>query len=70
LLFIAATRDETFRAFDKKTGQLLWQTELPASAFATPSTYEVKGKQYIVIACGGNKLGTKKGDSYVAFCIK
>ena len=70
LLFIAATRDETFRAFDKKTGQLLWQTELPASAFATPSTYEVKGKQYIVIACGGNKLGTKKGDSYMAFCIK
>ena len=70
LLFIAATRDETFRAFDKKTGELLWQTELPASAFATPSTYEVKGKQYIVIACGGNKLGTKKGDSYVAFCIK
>ena len=70
LLFIAATRDETFRAFDKKTGQLLWQTELPASGFATPSTYEVKGKQYVVIACGGNKLGTKKGDSYVAFCIK
>ena len=70
LLFIAATRDETFRAFDKKTGELLWQTELPASAFATPSTYEVKGKQYIVIACGGNKLGTQKGDSYVAFCIK
>lgn len=70
LLFIAATRDETFRAFDKKTGQLLWQAELPASAFATPSTYEVNGKQYIVIACGGNKLGASKGDSYVAFCIK
>jgi quinoprotein glucose dehydrogenase len=70
LLFIAATRDETFRAFDKKTGKLLWETELPASSFATPSTYEVKGKQFVVLACGGNKLGTKKGDSYVAYCLK
>ena len=58
-----------FRAYEKKTGKLLWETELPAAGFATPSTYEVNGKQYIVIACGGTKLGTKKGDSYVAFAI-
>ena len=70
LFMIAATKDETFRIFDKKTGKLLWQTALPASAFATPSTYDVDGKQYIVLACGGTKLGTKKGDSYIAFAIK
>ncbi len=67
LLFIAATKDGYFRAFNKKTGKLLWETELPAAAFATPSTYEVDGKQYIVIACGGEKLGTKKGNKIVAF---
>ncbi len=70
LFMIAATKDEMFRVFDKKTGKLLWQTALPASAFATPSTYEVDGKQYIVLACGGTKLGATKGDSYVAFAIK
>jgi quinoprotein glucose dehydrogenase len=70
LFIIGATKDETFRIFDKKTGEIIWQTELPASAFATPSTYEVNGIQYIVIACGGNKLGTKKGDSFVAFALK
>lgn len=69
LLFIAATKDGMFRAYDKKTGQLLWQTQLPAAGFATPSTYEVNGKQYIVVACGGTKLGTNKGDSYVAFAL-
>ncbi|MCF0057923.1 PQQ-binding-like beta-propeller repeat protein [Dyadobacter sp. CY356] len=69
LLFIAATKDGMFRAFDKKTGKLLWQTELTAAGFATPSTYEVNGKQYVVVACGGTKLGTKKGDSYVAFAL-
>jgi quinoprotein glucose dehydrogenase len=69
LLFIAATKDGMFRAFDRKTGKVLWETELPAAGFATPSTYEIKGRQYIVIACGGTKLGTKKGDSYVAFAL-
>lgn len=67
LLFIAATKDGKFRAFDKNTGRLLWETTLPAAAFATPATYMVKGKQYIVLACGGTKLGTKKGNVYVAF---
>jgi quinoprotein glucose dehydrogenase len=70
LLFIAATKDGMFRAYNKKTGELLFETALPAAGFATPSTYQVNGKQYIVIACGGTKLGTKSGDSYVAFALK
>jgi quinoprotein glucose dehydrogenase len=69
VLFIAGTLDAKLRAFDKKTGKLLWQTPLPAAAFATPSTYEVNGKQYIVVACGGTKLGAPKGESYVAFAL-
>lgn len=69
LLFIAATKDGLFRAFDKKTGKLLWQTKLPAAAFATPATYQVNGKQYIVLACGGTKLGTPKGNQYVAYAL-
>ncbi len=69
LLFIAATKDGQFRAFDKKTGTLLWETTLPAAAFATPATYMVNGKQYIVLPCGGTKLGTKKGNQYVAFAL-
>ena len=69
VLFIAATKDGMFRAFDKRTGKLLYQTQLPAGGFATPSVYEAGGKQYVVIACGGTKLGTKKGDSYVAFAL-
>jgi quinoprotein glucose dehydrogenase len=69
LLFIAATRDGKFRAFNKATGKLLWQTDLPAPGFATPSLYEVNGKQFIVIACGGGKLGEKSGDAYMAFAL-
>lgn len=69
LLFIAASRDGKFRAFNKSNGKLLWETELPAPGFATPSVYTMNGKQYIVIACGGGKLGTKSGDAYVAFAL-
>ncbi len=69
LLFIAATRDERLRAFDKKTGKILWQTQLPAAGYASPSTYMINGKQYVVIACGGGKLKTKSGDKYVAFAL-
>src|SRR5690606_36439861 len=69
LLFIAGTKDEKFRVYDKNNGQLLWETVLPAAAFATPSTYEVNGKQYIVMACGGTKLGASGGDSYIAFAL-
>jgi quinoprotein glucose dehydrogenase len=69
LLFIAATRDGKFRAFNKLTGKLLWETDLPAPGFATPAVYMLQGKEYIVIACGGGKLGTKSGDAYVAFAL-
>lgn len=70
LVFIAATRDERFRAFDKQTGRMLWETALPAAGYASPSTYAINGKQYIVIACGGGKLNTKSGDQYVAFRLE
>ncbi len=69
VLFIAATKDEKFRAFHMRTGKLLWETRLPAGGYATPATYEVDGKQYLVIACGGGKMGTKAGASYIAFAI-
>ncbi|MFA6946638.1 MAG: PQQ-binding-like beta-propeller repeat protein [Pedobacter sp.] len=69
LVFIAATLDEKIRAFDKNSGKLLWEARLPAAGYATPATYMIDGKQYLVIACGGGKLGTKSGDSYVAFAL-
>ena len=69
LLFIAATKDGMFRAFDKKTGKLLWETTLPFAAFSTPATYAVNGKQFIVLSCGGTKLGTPKGNMYVAYAL-
>ena len=69
LVFIAATMDAKFRAFDKATGRLLWETALPAAGFATPSTFSVHGKQFVVIAAGGGKLGTKSSDTYVAYAL-
>lgn len=69
LVFIAASRDEHLRAFDRKTGRELWKARLPAAGYATPATYSVDGRQYVVIACGGGKIGTKSGDSYVAFAL-
>ncbi len=69
LVFIAATKDEQMRAFDKRTGELLWQAQLPAGGYATPATYMVADRQFVVIACGGGKMGTKSGDAYVAFAL-
>ncbi|MEO5682308.1 MAG: PQQ-binding-like beta-propeller repeat protein [Chitinophagaceae bacterium] len=69
LLFIAASKDGKFRAFNKTTGELLWEVGLPAPGYATPAVYELDGKQYIVIACGGGKMKTRSGDSYVAFAL-
>jgi quinoprotein glucose dehydrogenase len=69
VLFIAATEDSMFRAFDKRTGEVLWETQLPASAFATPSTYDGERPAVCVVACGGSKGGTPAGDSYVAFAL-
>ena len=58
LLFIGATNfDKKFRAYDKLTGELLWETTLPAAGNATPSIYSINGREYIVIACGGGKNG-------------
>ena len=69
LLFIAGTKDALFRAYDRHTGKKLFETQLPAAAFATPATYEVAGKQFVAIACGGEKLGAKKGNQVVAFAL-
>ena len=69
LVFIAATQDAKIRAFDKTSGALLWEAALPAAGYATPSTYEVNGRQYVVVAAGGGKLGSKSGDAYVAFAL-
>lgn len=69
LLFIAATADEKLRAFDKRTGDVLWEASLPAAGYATPATYTVAGKQYLVVAAGGGKLGTKSGTQYVAYAL-
>jgi len=70
LVFAAAAMDNYLRAFDSETGKELWKFELPASGQATPMTYTLKGKQYLVIAAGGHgKLGTKQGDYVVAFTL-
>ena len=68
LVFIAATVDKKFRAFDKATGQLLWETDLPTAGIAKPATYMSHGKQFVVIAAGGGR-GTESGDAYIAFAL-
>jgi quinoprotein glucose dehydrogenase len=71
LLFIAATNyDKKIRAFDKSTGALLWEAGLPFAGNATPATYSVKGRQYVVIAAGGGRdFKAKSGGVYVAFAL-
>src|SRR5579862_584139 len=70
LIFTAAAMDTYLRAFETATGKEVWKAELPASAQATPMSYSVGGKQFIVICAGGHgKLGTKQGDSVVAFAL-
>jgi glucose dehydrogenase len=70
LLFIGATNyDNAFRAFDARTGQLLWRATLPAAGNATPAVYAVGGRQYVVIAAGGGKWGAPSGGTYVAFAL-
>jgi len=71
LVFIAATMDETLRAFDAESGTLIWEAQLPASAQAAPMTYSAGGKQFVVICAGGHgKLGTKRGDHVVAYALR
>jgi len=69
LIFIGATADETMHAFDKETGEVLWQSPLPFGGNATPSTYMVNGRQYVVISAGGGKSGRPAGGSIVAFAL-
>ena len=69
LVFIAAAKDGYFRAYNKYTGAEVWKYKLPAPGFATPAVYEVSGKQFVLIACGGGKLGTRSSDVYLAFSI-
>ena len=70
VLFIAATADEKIRAFETHSGRVLWENQLPAGGYATPSVYVVNGKQYVAIAAGGGgKNATKSGDSIVAFAL-
>ena len=70
LVFIGATNhDAKFHVFDKLSGELLWETTLPAGGNATPATYEVDGRQFVVIGAGGGKSGRPSGGSYVAFAL-
>jgi quinoprotein glucose dehydrogenase len=69
LVFLAATRDEKIRAFDKDTGKTLWEYSLPAGGYATPTVFRMNNKEFLVIACGGGKMGTRSGDSYIAFAL-
>lgn len=76
LVFIGATKDSKFRAFDKETGEVLWEAQLETGGHATPCTFEAGGKQYVVIAVGGGagqripeRWDTKAGDSFVAFAL-
>ena len=69
LIFIGATRDGKFRAFDRETGSTLWEYDLPFDGNATPSTYMADGKQYVIISAGGAKIGRTKGGMLVAFSL-
>ena len=70
MIFVAGTPDEKIRAFEKHTGRLLWEYKLPAASYATPSTFMIDGRQYLVVSAGGGgKNGTKSGDSVVAFAL-
>ena len=70
LVFCAGTKDGKLRAFDAETGAELWAAKLPWGGYAPPASYEVNGRQYVVIAAtGGGKLGGPTGDAYVAFAL-
>lgn len=69
LVFIAASRDEYIRAFDRRNGRELWRARLPAAGYATPAVYSVGGRPFVVITCGGGKSGTPSGDAFVAFSL-
>ena len=71
LVFIAAAQDNFLRAFDIETGREIWKGAIPAGGQATPMTYAINGKQYVVIAAGGHgRFGTTLGDYVVAFALE
>ena len=69
LIIIGASLDDRLRAFDTDTGKLLWEVKLPAGGQATPMTYSVRGRQYLVIAAGGHKGDSTRGDYLVAYAL-
>ena len=69
LIFIAATPDRKFRAYDSDNGEVLWEADLTAAGFSTPAVYSVDGKQYVVIAAGGARQGPPSGSEYFAFSL-
>ena len=71
LVFIGAAMDERMHGFDKDTGQLIWEFQMEAGGYATPATYSIGGKQFVVIAAGGGgKPGTKAGNAYYCFALE
>ncbi|MCP4002484.1 MAG: pyrroloquinoline quinone-dependent dehydrogenase [Gammaproteobacteria bacterium] len=71
LIFLGATADERFRALDVDTGEILWETRTPTSSMATPMTYEIDGRQYVVVASGGHTwlYGRRVDDYLVAYAL-
>lgn len=70
LVFVSGTRDKKVRAFDADTGKELWSAQMPLHGSAPISTYEARGKQFIVVpATGGGKLGGPSGDTWVAYAL-
>ena len=70
LVFVASTMDHNIRALDVETGEELWAGELPAPGMTVPITYRAGGRQYVVIAAGGNaRAGTAQSDALVAFAL-
>ncbi|RPI64435.1 MAG: pyrroloquinoline quinone-dependent dehydrogenase, partial [Lysobacterales bacterium] len=71
LVFVAGTMDDALRAFDTETGRELWRTQLPAGGQATPMTYQIDGRQYVVIAAGGHAwMKTTPGDYVLAYTLR
>ncbi len=69
MIFIAATPDKRFRAYDSRDGSILWETELPAAGFSTPAIYSVDGTQYVAIAAGGGRMGPPAGSEYFVYAL-
>jgi quinoprotein glucose dehydrogenase len=71
LVFIGYTLDDTLRAFDASTGEILWESDLPAAGNGVPITYEWQGEQYLLMPAGGHSMyGSTLGDSFVAYKLK